>query len=383
MVRSRALLNVLSATRPLAISAGLIAFAFAGCTQSHDIAAGAFDAPIEYEPPPKYDGNCEEQIDAQQDGMPLQLECTGLYSDIKSKKLAKGVRPYAPAYKFWSDGAEKFRYLLMPKGEQIDTTKPQAWKFPVGTKFWKEFQQNDQLAETRLYEKVRSDRWVKTTYVWDDNGKKAKRADNGMKMPVNGYDYEVPDVGTCNDCHDGSSDQVLGFEMISLGLPNAEGTTLKDLVDDDLLSDPPEKTSFEIGDDGTGKARDVLGWLHINCGATCHNDGVNSKAEETDLRMKLSWEDLDGRPVNEIEVLKNLIDVPAKTTQWQGQKRIVPGKPEESLLYKLITTRLGVDGNKQMPPLVTRVVDDEHANMIKEWILALKPASGTTAQGPQ
>jgi len=145
------------------------------------------------------------------------------------------------------------------------------------------------------------------------------------------------------------------------------------------LSDPPEKTAFEIGDDGTGKARDVLGFLHINCGVTCHNDGVNAKAEKTDLRMKLKWSELDGSPTNDTEVLKNLINVEAQTTQWLGQKRIVPGKPDESLLYNLITTRLGVDGNKQMPPLVTRVVDKEHADLVRDWILALKPAEGATA----
>jgi hypothetical protein len=379
MLRSRASLHAL-------FGAGSLAFALAGCTASHDVAEGGFPFPIYDEEPvemPKYDGTCEEQSKAYQDSMPQQLECTGLYSNIKSKKLAKGVQPYAPAYKFWSDGAIKFRYLLLPEDEKIDTSKPQSWKFPVGTQIWKEFQQNNQRAETRLYKKVRSDRWVKTTYVWNEDEDEAKREDNGMKMPVNGYDYEVPDVGSCNDCHDGSSDNILGFEMISLGLPTAEGTTLQQLVDEDLLSDPPERTSFEIGDDGTGKAKDVLGWLHINCGVTCHNDGVNSKAEETDLRMKLNFEDLDGSPVNDIEVLKNLIDVPAKTTQWQGQKRIVPGKPDESLLYKLITTRLGVDGNKQMPPLVTRVVDKEHTDMIRDWILALKPAAASPTQGPQ
>jgi hypothetical protein len=380
MLRSRASLHAL-------LGAGTLAFAVAGCTASHDVAEGGFPFPIyeEEEPvePPKYDGDCKEQVEAQQDKTPLKLACAGLYSDIKSKKLAKDVLPYAPAYKFWSDGAEKFRYLQLPKGEQIDTSNPRGWKFPVGTQIWKEFRQNGQRAETRLYKKDRRDHWVSTTYVWDEDERGAERVSSGMKMPVNGYNYEVPDVGTCNDCHDGSPDSILGFEMISLGLPNAEGTTLQKLVDEDLLTDAPERTSFEIGDDGTGKAREVLGWLHINCGVTCHNDGVNSKAEETDLRMKLKFEDLDGSPVNDIEVLKNLIDVPAKTTQWQGQKRIVPGKPEESLLYKLITTRLGVDGNKQMPPLVTRVVDEEHANLIRDWILALKPAAASTTEGPQ
>lgn len=371
MVRSRALSILLLLT---------------GCTASHDVDRGGFpftlpggEADDVSNPSTGTLGSCEEQIEAEQDGLPVELACTGLYSDAKAKKLAKRVERYAPSYKFWSDGAEKSRYILLPDAKQIDSSDPRAWKFPVGTKVWKEFQQNDRLAETRLYQKVRSDKWNKTTYVWDKAGKAAEREDNGMMMPLNGYNYEVPNVGTCNDCHDGSTDNMLGFEMVSLGLPNAEGLTLQRLVDEDLLSDPPARTSLQIGDDGTGKARDVLGFLHINCGVTCHNDGVNSKAAETDLRMKLNFDDLDGRAMNDSEVLKSLIDAPAKTTQWQGQKRIVPGKPEESLLYNLITTRLGTDGNKQMPPLVTRVVDEEHADLIRDWILALKPAGGPTA----
>jgi hypothetical protein len=358
------------------------------CTASHDVDRGGFDFPPADDSgdreggggeSPEALGSCQEQIDSQQDGMPVQLSCAGLYSDIKSKKLAKNVELYAPAYKFWSDGAEKFRYILLPDGEKIDSSDPDAWKFPVGTKIFKEFRQNERRAETRLYTKMRSDKWRWTTYVWSKDDKTAEREDNGMMMPLDGYNYEVPNVGTCNDCHDGASDNVLGFEMISLGLPDAEGLTLQRLVDEDLLSDPPEKTAFEIGDDGTGKARDVLGFLHINCGVTCHNDGVNAKAEKTDLRMKLKWSELDGSPTNDTEVLKNLINVEAQTTQWLGQKRIVPGKPDESLLYNLITTRLGVDGNKQMPPLVTRVVDKEHADLVRDWILALKPAEGATA----
>jgi hypothetical protein len=117
---------------------------------------------------------------------------------------------------------------------------------------------------------------------------------------------------------------------------------------------------------------DALGWLHINCGVACHNAGLNSEAEVTGLRMKLDPELLDGRPTNDFETVKLLLNQPAKTAQWEGQMRIVPGKPEESLLYQLITTRVDPAGNRQMPPLATRMVDEENTNKVRDWILALK-----------
>jgi hypothetical protein len=165
----------------------------------------------------------------------------------------------------------------------------------------------------------------------------------------------------------------LGFEAVSLGLPGADqtGLTLKKLVDQGLLTNPPARTQLVIGDDGTGKAADVLGWLHVNCGVSCHNDGVNSDAELTGLRMKLDPALLDGRASNTFETFRQLINTPAVTNQWAKQMRIVPGMPDKSLLYKLITTRTPMDGNKQMPPLVSRVVDMKNTAKVRDWITAL------------
>src|SRR5215468_10036185 len=62
---------------------------------------------------------------------PNHLECTGLYADFKQKTLAAGVREYAPAVVLWSDGAEKHRYIQLPKGEKIDASNPNEWIFPI------------------------------------------------------------------------------------------------------------------------------------------------------------------------------------------------------------------------------------------------------------
>jgi hypothetical protein len=316
---------------------------------------------------------CEAQIAASQDGLPVDLGCTGLFADRESDKLAPGVQSFTPAYTLWSDNAGKARWIKLPPGQKIDSSDQSRWRFPLNTKFWKTFDANGARVETRLFQKVRDDRWVSATYIWDETGTHASREDQGRELVRNGVNYRVPAKSLCDDCHDGHPDNVLGFEAVSLGLAGADpnGLTLEKLVAQKLLTNPPARTRLVIGDDGTGKAADVLGWLHINCGVSCHNDGVNSDAEKTGLRMKLDPTLLDGRASNDFQTFRLLINTAAVTNQWMGQKRVVPGMPDKSLLYKLVTTRTAMDGNKQMPPLATRKVDDKNVAKVRDWITAL------------
>lgn len=316
---------------------------------------------------------CQAQVDASLEGLPVDLACTGLFAEGSSDKLAEGVYAFAPAYPLWSDNAGKQRWVKLPRGQKIDSSNQSRWRFPLNTKFWKQFDANGARVETRLFQKVREDRWVSATYVWDETGKHASREDAGRDLVRNGVNYRVPAKSLCDDCHDGHPDNVLGFEAVSLGLAGADpnGLTLEKLVAQNLLTNPPARTKLVIGDDGTGKAADVLGWLHVNCGVSCHNDGVNSDAEKTGLRMKLDPALLDGRASTNFDTFRLLINTAAVTNQWNGQKRVVPGMPDKSLLYKLITTRTGTDGNKQMPPVATRKVDDKNVAKVREWITAL------------
>lgn len=316
---------------------------------------------------------CQEQIAASLEGLPLDLACTGLFAEGGTDKLAAGVQAFMPAYPLWSDNAGKSRWIKLPPGQKIDSSDPGRWRFPVGTKFWKQFDANGARVETRIFQKVRSDHWVSATYIWDADGKHASREDLGRELVRNGVNYRVPARSLCDDCHEGHPDNVLGFEAVSLGLPGADqnGLTLAKLVAQNLLTNPPARTQLMIGDDGTGKAADVLGWLHVNCGVSCHNDGVNSDAEKTGLRMKLDAAMLDGRASNMFPTFRLLINTPAVTSQWNRQMRVVPGMPDKSLLYKLITTRTAMDGTDQMPPLATRKVDDKNVAKLREWIVAL------------
>lgn len=78
------------------------------------------------------------------------LSETGLYSDIATRALSSNILSYRVRYQLWADGAEKDRYLFLPDGAQIDTSDPDGWRFPIGTKAWKSFNVGGRVIETRL-----------------------------------------------------------------------------------------------------------------------------------------------------------------------------------------------------------------------------------------
>jgi hypothetical protein len=302
------------------------------------------------------------------DGLHQHLECAGLYADIVTKKLAAGVEPYVPGEVLWSDGADKNRWIWLPKGTKIDASSPGDWTFPVGTKFFKEFAIAGHRIETRMFEK-QGDRWVRTTYQWNSSETSATRSDGGDIM-ANGSPYHLPTAKECDECHQGRRDRSLGFEQIAMGLDTATGLTLAKLAQKNLISPVPADLHPKLADDGTGNALAVVGWLHINCGVSCHNDSPSAAGHSTKLRMKLDPSLLDGRSATMYPTLQTTIGTPATTVRWNGKKRIVPGSPETSLLYQLVSSRGGMD-NDQMPPLATKIVDQEKVDAIAKWIRSL------------
>jgi hypothetical protein len=311
---------------------------------------------------------------------PASLECTGLYSDLIQKQIAPGVRAFAPAIPLWSDGADKQRWVLFPAGTRIDASNPSEWKFPIGTKVWKEFSVRGKRIETRLFEKVRSNLWVHAAYAWNDDESEAPRSGGGDTVDPNGDPYHIPTRDECEDCHRGRTDRMLGLEEVSLGLPGATGLTLETLVAEGLISPAPARTSLSIGDDGTGLAAQPLGWLHINCGTTCHNGNSGASAYGARMNLRLDPTLLDGRSSADFDTIQNTLNVAVRKPNWRGQIRITPGDPDHSLLVTLIANR-GTDNpaSNQMPPIATRLVDEENTRKIVEWIRKMQPTSNGDA----
>lgn len=302
-----------------------------------------------------------------------ELAFTGLYADFSAKTLATGVRPYAPAVHLWSDGADKDRWVFLPPGSKIDTSNMDDWQFPVGTKFWKEFRFAGKRIETRFYYKQSASRWVWATYLWSDDEKKAAKVTTSMRNVVG--TYEIPDSVGCEKCHRGRKDRILGFEAMSLGLPGATGVTLDVLAREGFLSAPPAKTQLAYPDDGTGKAGPALGWLHTNCGVSCHNRTPDAEGALSSLFTRLSVADVSGGTVQGSDTFKTAVRIAVEDAKYgsyatQGFSRIKPGDSQKSLLVELARLR---DAPGQMPPFYTHVADSEGSRLLSTWIDAMQP----------
>jgi len=360
-----------------------------GCSDDDANAGAGADAATTNHPPPAVDaghdaGPTAAPCEDTPDGVPTDVFCIGLYAQHDIRKHPADVHPYTPGVLLWSDGAEKQRYLYLPPSATIDSADMDVWKFPVGTKAFKEFRFDGKLVETRMLWKRAEKDWVAVTYIWSD-GEKSATLNTSKKPTILDTGYEIPTGKDCGRCHHGGADKLLGVEAVALALPNAEGVTLAKLVSDGRLSDPPAKTSITLPEDETGKAAAALGYLHANCGMPCHSS--RGLGDETNLLLRLRadqfWPsasrdadagpDTNGPPaeVATSDAYLAALNKPP-TTASVAQKfpdalRITPGDHEQSLLWLLSHRR----DMYQMPPLVSHVVDETGTKLLADWIDAL------------
>lgn len=321
--------------------------------------------------------------------LPSELRCTGLYGDFAARQLACGVERYTPLFTLWSDGTEKHRYVALPPGTHVDVSDPENFVFPVDTRLFKEFhvEVNGQskLAETRLLHKSEAG-WLYTTYVWTDDGTNAVQQNNGVPR-IFGSEHSVPTRDQCRDCHEGRPDFVLGWDPVMLG-DGATGLTLTRLHERDLLRIrtaggamvAPELAALEAVVPGDTLERGALGYLHANCGVSCHNESERASARETSLLMRLDLDTLAS--VSSTAVVAtgaNRLPGPnAKLPPGGPYYDLRPGDPEHSLL----TARMAVRGETQMPEIGTDVVDAEGLSLVTRWIASMAGNSAYPAPAP-
>lgn len=300
---------------------------------------------------------------------PNELRCTGLYSDWTTKALSPDAVAFKPGVELWSDGADKHRWALLPKGAKIDTSNPDEWTFPVGTKTWKEFRVNGRRVETRFYWKVSATQWVWTTYKWSPDESHADRFDDGL--PKAEGTYEIPKTDSCDQCHRGKKDKVLGIEAIALAMPSAEGLTLAKLKQDGVLS--TDVPAAKIPEDASGKAVAALSYLHMNCGVSCHGPTPTDPAFNSGLILRLGVAELAAGQVATLNTYKTSVGVKIFGNAYfeysgKGFLRIKPGVSQESLIPALAALR---DVTIQMPPIATHQADPVGRGAVEAWIDAM------------
>jgi len=307
-------------------------------------------------------------------GEPLDLACTGLYSDWATKTVASGNQPYEPGWILWADGALKQRWIALPAGQKIDTSSMDTWTFPVNTRIWKEFSLvlpdggAPTRIETRLLWKQGPGSWYRTTYRWSADGQTSATELRNGETNVAGTTYEVPSSFLCNDCHNGRPDGVLGFEAVALSSPAATGLTMSQLVAQNLVTTPPSGALAVPGDTTT---QATLGWLHMNCGVSCHNT-TGGLASDTGFLTRLNVASLGSVQTTDTyttgwNVPTQTFQIPDAGTTYRFHACDVPS----SAAYYRADHRTGVNGTQmgvQMPPYVTHVVDDADMATLAAWI---------------
>jgi hypothetical protein len=260
---------------------------------------------------------------------PATLSMTGLYNPDGT--LAPGVTAYQPAFELWADGASKRRWIFLPAGATIDRSDPDAWRFPVGTKLWKEFSIAGVRVETRLLEKVgpADEDWRAIAYLARADQRDADPAPDGVEGAL-GTSHRVPAAKDCFGCHGGTRSRVLGYSAVQL-----EAT---------LPGDP--------------ETRALLGDLHANCGH-CHNQhrpparGARCYDPRTDFDLSLR-----------VGQLGRVEDTPFVRTALATL--VTPGDPDGSLILRR-RSRSSVF-RPRMPPLGSQQLDLAALQRLRGWI---------------
>lgn len=325
---------------------------------------------------------------------PPTLRDTGLYSDWATKTVSPDTLPFSPQYPLWSDGATKRRWMRLPKGTFIDARNPDVWRFPVGTRLWKEFRFGRRV-ETRFIEHG-VEGWRFAAYVWNaDETEATLVGENGLRKSAEirpGIYHQIPSRTDCRVCHEAGPVHVLGVTALQLSsardpnAPHAEplpegAVTLDTLVARRLVrglpalvtSTPPRIAA------PTPLTRAALGYLNANCGG-CHT----SSGELSSLQFALNY--TLNRPTGDpAPAMATAVDKPSKFRvpgMPEAINRLCAGHPDASVVVQRMASRNPL---VQMPPLGTQLVDEDALRLIRRWIAEdLTPsASAADAGVPQ
>jgi uncharacterized repeat protein (TIGR03806 family) len=332
-------------------------------------------------------------VKSEADAFPKTLSDTGLFSDVRQLKPVKGIIPYRVNLPLWSDGAEKERWIALPAAGKVKFSEREKWEFPVGTVFIKTFFKptgvpgNDKTTkglvrlETRLF--VHTPRgWQGHTYVWNDEQTEATLLD-GSATKV--YEVETsqgteqrtwyfPSSADCMACHTKAAGFVLGPTTRQFNLAfnygAAKANQIRHLSELGVFSNPANSDPGQLeayadwqtllqnnaakvdADSYESLAR---AYLDVNC-SICHQP--KAMGQEMDLRFHTSLADtkLVEQKVNQ------------ETLGPEGTLRLKSGDPAKSEIVQRMERR----GHRQMPPLATRVKDEQALRIIQKWILQLK-----------
>ena len=300
--------------------------------------------------------------------IPDQLSDTGCVDPADITEPYAGLIPYDLNARFWSDGADKTRFLGLPNGTTISIDGQDDWQFPPGTVIVKNFILNNNLIETRHLMRHPDGVWAGYTYAWNAQQTEATRVVGGDVVPIAGQDWIFPSEAQCDQCHSSAAGHALGPETAQLNkdfmYPSTGRTdnqletldhvmmfaaplagtpgTLPALVD-------PMDSNADLGD----RAR---AYLHTNC-AGCHRP-LGGTPVDIDLRYYTPLQSTGACDAIPQAGMVGIMDA----------RIIAPGDAARSTLVAR-TNRRG--DFVSMPPVGSTVIDTAGVTLLTDWVNGL------------
>jgi uncharacterized repeat protein (TIGR03806 family) len=321
----------------------------------------------------------------EQSKVPDAFDRWRLFTNVDSFERAPGVTSYEVNVPFWSDGAEKQRWVAVPPGKQITVGGDGKLQIPPGTVFVKHFSLATDLRhpeqrrplETRVLVCDRGGGVYGATYRWTENRRRLVTFNETEEIPITQTDGSVkmqtwfyPGRFECVLCHGPASQQVLGFNLKQLRRDvrrhgDAGQQQIDFLVSAGVLA--PEVANVPASsvpalyrlDDQTASLEDrVRSYLDVNC-SMCHNPNKYGGA----------WDGRIEKPLGEQGLINGASYL---HTELGPEVRIInPGNLDLSMMHLRMSQS---DPVLRMPPLGTKVVDQEAVKVLEEWIRTMPPA---------
>lgn len=316
-------------------------------------------------------------------GVPNLLSQTGAFSNLNTLTPNGGLIPYDMIEPFWSDGATKKRWMIIPNDgtfntpeEQIQYSQDSAWHFPRGAVLIKHFELAGKRLETRFEVKGNDDVYYYLSYKWNAAQTDATLLIDSVDedVVVNGISqsWHYPSRNECASCHFPQNGSVLGPKTRNLNksiVYPSTGISMNQLVNLSELGILNENiTNSNVNNYPAVAAKDDLSasvedrartYLDVNC-ASCHNPSVENIAM-FDARYSTALE-------NQNIIYGDVI----YDEGLNNPKVIIPQDVPNSMAhFRMNSTQTGIE----MPPLAKDVADQAGVQLIAEWINSLSPST--------
>lgn len=301
--------------------------------------------------------------------VPTKLSDTGCVSSTDPREPAPGLVPYTVNAPFWSDGAEKDRWLALPDGQTIAIESDGDWELPHGSVLMKHFRIGERLIETRLLMRHPDGEWGGFTYEWNAQQNDATLVTGGAERDIGAAaPWIFPSEAQCLECHTSAAGRSLGLETAQLNgsllypPTNRTANQLVTLSHIGMLSPPIENPSTQPAfpdpyDANAPLAERARAYLHTNC-AFCHRP-TGPTPSTMDLRFTT--------PLAQTNAC-NAVPQSGDLGLGANVRLIAPGDAASSILVNRMNRR---DAHA-MPPLGSNQIDTAGVALITQWIESLE-----------